>query len=203
MTRCWRGPFFAPLFLLGLAPLARAQDDGEAPRGPGRAVEIEGHGGILRFDSEGLKPVTGGRATFRLRNGIGIGASANFAQRPFEVDDDTEEADAVLASLDLSYMFESAARANIFAVLGVGAARFDPPPSHAALGVGKATELLIPVGIGILWYNHPGRPWWGIRTDLRDNIVFLNGNPELGTDDGIANDWELSVGVALLFGSYD
>lgn len=199
IRRC--GAFAAFLLGAGFATGASAQDDG--PRGPGRAVEIEGHGGILRFDGEGWKPVYGGRATFRLPSGVGIGASASFAKRPHEIGDETEDADAVFASLDLSYMLRSATRANFFATLGVGAARFDPPPSHRALGVGRATELLIPVGIGILWYNHPGRPWWAIRTDLRDNIVFLNGNPELGTDDAIANDWELSIGLSLLFGSYD
>jgi len=36
-----------------------------------------------------------------------------------------------------------------------------------------------------------------------NNIVFLNGNPEFGTRDAIANDWELSVGLAFLFGAYD
>jgi hypothetical protein len=208
MSSRWRILVFTTLLVAFLAPYpARAQDeDDEPPRGPGRAVELEVHGGGLRFDGEGSRLSYGGRATLRLPGGIGIGGSATMAKRPFDDDitgDETEEADAAFYTVDLSYMLESVTRANFFATVGAGIARFDPPPSYRALGVEEKDELVIPLGLGILWYNHPGGGWLGIRTELRDNIVFLNGDERLGTDDAIANNWELSVGLSLLFGAYD
>ena len=192
------------LLLASPASPARGQEDEEPPVGPARAIEIGGHGGFIRFDGEGgYKPGYGGRVTFRLRNGLGVGASATFSRQPFDIADTIEKADAAFYSADFSYMFKSVERANFFAQAGVGAAQFDPPETHEALGKDRTTELLIPVGLGLLWFNHPGDPWWAIRADVRDNIVFLNGDADLGTDDSIANDWEISVGLSLLLGAYD
>ena len=188
-----------------LAATAHAQDD-EDPVGPGRAIALGIHGGGVRFDGGGSRLSYGGRVILRLRNGIGIGGTATLAERSYDDDltgGESEKADATFYTADISYMLKSSEPANLYGFIGAGVARFDPPPAHRALGVGEATEVAIPVGIGILWYAHRGAPWWALRTELRDNIVFLQDNSILGTDDAIANDWEISVGLSLLFGAYN
>jgi hypothetical protein len=193
------------LLFAAFAGRASAQEE-EPPVGPGRVIELEVHGGGIRFEDGGSRLAYGGRVGLRFPNGIGLGATATLAERAYEDEltgDDTEKADAAYYTADLSYMLESVEPANIYGFLGAGVARYDPPPAHEALGVGKSTEIVIPVGLGILWYAHGGSPWWGLRTEIRDNIVFLNGNEELGTDDSIVSDWELAIGLSLLFGAYD
>lgn len=200
-----RVSLLAGLLVAASGAPALAQDD-EPPVGPGRVIELEVHGGGMRFNEGGSRLAYGGRVGLRFPNGLGLGASTTLAERTYEDDltgGDTEKADAAYLTADLSYMFKSVEPANFYGVLGAGAARFDPPPAHEAVGISKATELVIPLGLGILWYAHGGTPWWALRTEIRDNIVFLNGNAELGTDDAIANDWELAIGLSLLFGAYD
>jgi hypothetical protein len=188
------------ILFFALAIPARAQDDEEAPVGPGRWIQVEGHAGMLRIDSEGWEPIYGGRVALHLPSGIGLGASAGFATRSVEFGGDTEDADVLIATGELLYLLRSVTRANLYGTIGAGMARFDATPAQVAAGGDDATEVVIPVGFGILWYNHPGGNWLAVRTEVRDNIVFLRGDPDLGTDNSIANDWELSVGLALLFG---
>jgi len=189
------------LLLTAIVPAgARAQDEDEIV-GPGRWVEVEAHGGFLRFDPGGFARLMGGRVTFHTPSGIGFGGTAGFAKRPVDFAGESEDADAWIATADLVYMLPSVTRANIYGLIGVGAARYDPSPAEEAAGGGKETEIVLPVGLGILWYAHPGGNWWAIRSELRDNIVFVRGDPDLGTDNAIANNWEISVGLALLFGS--
>jgi len=193
-------PLLTATILLALPALALAQDD-EPPVGPGRWIEVEAHGSYLRIDSEGWEPLAGGRVALHLPSGLGFGATAGFTRRSVEFGGATEDADVLIATADLIYLLRSVTRANLYGTIGAGAARFDASPAQIAAGGEDNTELVIPVGFGILWYNHPGGNWWGIRTEIRDNIVFHRADAELGTDNAVANDWELSVGLALLFGS--
>lgn len=195
----WHRMFLAALLVVLAAVPARAQDDEEIV-GPGRWLEVEGHGGLLRFDGEGFAPLTGGRVALHLPNGLGFGATAAFTKRPVDFDGESEDADAWIATADILYMLPSVTRANIYGTIGVGAARFDASEAEAAAGGDEETEWVIPVGVGILWYAHPWGDWWGIRSEVRDNIIFLRGDPDLGRDDAISNNWELSVGLSLLFG---
>jgi opacity protein-like surface antigen len=195
----------AAILVAALGAPALAQDD-EPPVGPGRVIELEVHGGGIRFEEGGSRPAYGGRLGLRFPNGIGIGANATLAERNYDdvlTGSESEKADAQYYTLDLSYMLKSVEPANIYALLGAGVARYDPPPAHEAVGIEKSTEVLIQVGVGILWYAHGGSPWWALRTEIRDNIVFLNGIEELETDDSIMSDWEIAIGLSLLFGSYD
>jgi hypothetical protein len=195
------------LLMAGLGANVRAQEDEEPPVGPGRAIELGVHGGGVRFDGGGGSRLSyGGWVGLRLPNGIGLGASGTLAERTY--DDEatggvTQRADVEFYSADFSYMLKSVEPANLYGFLGAGVARFDPPEGYRALGIGRSTELVIPVGFGILWYAHGGSPWLAIRSEIRDNIVFINGNRELDTDDSIANNWQLAVGLSLLFGAYD
>lgn len=197
----WHRTLAVALLATLAAVPARAQDDEEEVVGPGRWLEVEGHGGLLRFDGEGFAPIYGGRATVHFPNGLGVGATAGFTKRPVDFADESEDADAWIVTADFLYMLPSVTRANIYAVIGVGAARLDPSAAEEAAGGEQATEVVVPVGVGILWYAHPGGNWWGIRSEVRDNIIFLRGDPDLGTDDAISNNWELSVGLSLLFGA--
>lgn len=186
--------------LLALATPAIAQDDDELV-GPGKSFQIEGHGGMLRFDGEGWEPSYGARAALHFRNGLGIGASATMAKHSVDFAGETEDVDALIATAEILYLLPSASRANFYGLLGGGIARFDATEAEIAAGGEDATEITIPVGGGILWYNHAHGNWLAIRAEVRDNIVFLRGDTDLGTENAIANDWELSLGLALLFGN--
>jgi hypothetical protein len=61
---------------------------------------------------------------------------------------------------------------------------------------------MIPVGGGIKWFSQSNR--WGIRTEVRDNIVLETDvfDPEEGDEDTkAAHHVEVSGGVSFFFGS--
>jgi opacity protein-like surface antigen len=189
----------ATVLVVALAPMARAQDD-EEPVGPGRWIEVEGHGSYLRFDGAGWEPLLGARVALHFPNGLGIGGSAGMTRRSVDIEDETEEGDVLIATGDLLYLLPSVTRANIYGTIGAGAVRFDATETQAEAGVEDITELVIPVGVGILWYNHPGGSWLAVRSEIRDNIIFLRGDSDVDEDNAITNNWEFSVGLALLLG---
>lgn len=163
--------------------------------------EVAAHGGGLRFDVEGLEPTLGGRLGVHLGGGLGFGIALDWASRDQEFEDQTEKADTWLYAAEARYTFPSATRANFFAFGGVGAARFEPGLLEEAADAEAVTELLVPLGLGMLWYNHPGEPWWALRLEFRDNIIFLEEDPEFGReDDAVTNNYALALGVAVLLG---
>jgi hypothetical protein len=61
---------------------------------------------------------------------------------------------------------------------------------------------MVPVGVGLKWYNRPSGPTWALRGDLRDNIIFVNADEDdvdLLGDDDTQNNWEFSGGISFLF----
>lgn len=171
--------------------------------GPG--LEIAAQGGGMFFDVDGFEPHAGGRLAFHLPNGIGFGASVDWASRGQEFDGATDDADTWLYAGEVIYTIPSASRANFFVFLGYGEARFEPGALAEAAGADTVTETLIPIGLGLLWYNHPGRPWWAIRAEVRDNIILADDPAALGReddDDEVTNNYGIAVGLSLLLGSH-
>lgn len=183
---------------LGLAGAARAQNGTWA----GPTFEIAAHGGVLAFSEGGAQPAYGARVGLHLANGIGIGAAIDRADREYELGspDDTRSAESLFYAGEISYTIPSATRAHFFAFVGVGRARLDPSPQEELIGLETEDHLLIPLGLGMLWTNHGGDPWWAIRAEARDHIVHVEGDEDAGTDDSTTNHYQLSIGLALLLG---
>lgn len=191
-----------PVLALALAAPAAGQAD--PPIYPGTVLELNAHGGLLRFDVEGLAPSAGGRLGLHFANNLGIAAAVDWSRRSVDVTPDlTEDATAWFYVGELNYTIPSNTRANFVASIGVGAARFEPP---ASLEDEEAvTELVIPVGLGLLWWNHGEDPGWAFRVDFRDHIVRaeepgLFEDEVVIDDDTVTNNYELSIGLSLLLG---
>ena len=89
-----------------------------------------------------------------------------------------------------------------FVAAGVGAATrtFSDLPGDD--DIESQTDLMIPCGGGIKWFSKSNS--WGIRTEIRDNMVLETDvfDPEEGDEDtAAAHHVELSVGISVFFGS--
>lgn len=167
---------------------------------PGPRLEVGAHGGAIRFDDGGTNPTAGGRATVRFGNGMGIGATAHWTRRSFDLPDgSSEDATTWLYDVEGSWAVPSESRANFVVSLGIGAARFEPGESAEAAGAEAETEVSIPLGLGYQWYDYDGDHHWGLRLDLRDYIILLDGDGE--TDDAVTNNYQLSFGLELFLGA--
>lgn len=181
----------------GLAPGTAGAQDGPFA---GTTIEAAAHGGYLFFDEGGTRPALGGRLGIRLANGLGFGAAVDRATREFELGDETDDAETLLWAGEISYVIPSATRANFFGFIGVGQARYEPSDLEESLGGETEDHLLIPLGLGMLWYNHRGSPWWGLRAEFRDHIVHIDEDEATGADDATTNNYQVSLGLILLLG---
>lgn len=57
--------------------------------------------------------------------------------------------------------------------------------------------MLIPLAIGVKWFDRPADPAWGLRVELRDNLIWVEGG---AGDTDATNNFEISGGVSFLFG---
>lgn len=184
-----------------LAGPVAGQEEESGGQFSGATVELAGHGGLMFFDVEGTELATGGRLALHLPNGLGFAAAVDRATRAVELDDETDDAVTWFYAGEIHYTIPSATRAHFFGFLGFGQARFDASGlEEESLGADDRTETLIPVGLGLRWYNHPGAPWWALRAEFRDNIVIADEDEAAGRDDEVTNNYQLSFGLALLLG---
>lgn len=131
----------------------------------------------------------------------GWGFGGNFTWIPGSVDFGTEEVDfnLYLYSAEVEYTFGSSTRLHPFVGAGVGAATLkveDVPDEFED----SETELLIPLGGGIKWFPRTTNSNWAVRVDVRDNIIFVSGDEDLGDSDETTHNFEISGGVSFLFG---
>lgn len=152
-----------------------------------RPIEINGHIGALIFDdviAGGDTELMGGfRVVYNLPSGLGIGGNFDAVA--------VEDASMLLYSGEVDYTFGSPNQAHFFVGLGIGQARIEFDGEDDS-----RTDPLIPVAVGLKWFNRTHDPNWALRGELRDNIILL-GDPFDETTHNI----ELSGGVSLLLGS--
>lgn len=99
-----------------------------------------------------------------------------------------------LYSGNLEYNFSSQSTTRLFLGGGIGAAT---TKLSDAGDDDTATDLLVPVYVGIKWYDRPSDPAWGIRVDLRDDLIWLDRG---GGETDATNNFEITGGVSLLLG---
>lgn len=99
---------------------------------------------------------------------------------------------------EVSYTFPTTGRTHIFVLGGIGAATLQvddiPGPDEDR----SETNLLVPLGAGLKLMNDATNPTWGIRAELRDHIVFLDGEDGVDEDD-TDQSVEISFGFSIIF----
>lgn len=193
---------FTALLILGLTARAQAQAEhyGPAP------WEINLHAGALFVDGgeggEGdTDPMYGARLGYNTPSGLGFAGNFDYIQSDADLDGDDIDVSTYFYSGEVNYTFGSSNPLHIFLLAGVGAAttKFSDIPEEFE---DSFTDLLIPVGGGVKWFVPGSR--WGIRTEIRDNIVLVDDiiDVEEGDQDSEAfHNIELSGGVSFFLGS--
>lgn len=192
----------AILLVVGLTARAQAQAEhyGPAP------IELNAHVGALFIDTpkgvdSDTDPMYGLRLGYNTPGGLGFAANLdwipgerNFGGTPIDIN-------TWLYSGELNYTFRSPSRIHFFLAAGVGGATrtFSDIPGDDSID--STTDLLVPVGGGFKWFSQGNR--WGLRGDVRDNIVVETDvfDPEEGDKDTKArNHIEVSGGISIFFG---
>ena len=182
--------------LMGAAP-ARAQN----------WYELNGHLGGLRYDIEDSDTdvALGGRLMLQYANGFGWGGNFDWIsvnEIPTGPGDDVD-LNLYLYSFGLEYTFPTASQLKFLVSSGLGAATFKATdvPGFADDDFSR-TDFLLPVGVGLKWFNRPSNPSWALRGDIRDNIIFVDADPGdellVGGDD-TQNNFEYSGGISFIF----
>lgn len=194
---------FTALLILGITARAQAQVEhySAAP------LEFNAHVGALFIDTpEGVEgdtdPMYGIRLGYNTPGGFGLAGNLDWIPGKRNVSGSDIDINTYLYSGEVNYTFASSRRIHPFVAAGVGAETrtFSGLPGDDSIDA--ETDLLIPVGGGIKWFSQSNR--WGIRTDLRDNIVLETDvfDPVEGDKDTKAQHHvEVSGGISFFFGS--
>jgi len=203
MKRATFAMAFATLLVFGLTARAQAQ----AEHYGSRPIEFNAHVGALFIDTpEGVDsdtdPMYGIRLGYNSQGGFGLAGNLdwipgerNFGGTPVDIN-------TWLYSGEINYTFPSPNRVHAFLAAGVGGATrtFSDIPGEDSIE--SETDVLIPVGGGIKWFSSGSS--WGIRAEVRDNIVLetdVFDVEEGDTDTKARNHFELSGGISFFFGS--
>lgn len=192
MRRSGYAVLLAAAALLGWTAQARAQAEHYA----NRPWELNLHGGAhFLDDAEDTDVGFGARMFLNQPSGWGFGGNFDWVLSDTNIGDDELNVNTFLYSGEVEYTFPSTSQAHFFVGAGIGAATttFDDAPA----GVDDETDLLVPVGGGLKWFNRTNDPNWAIRVDVRDNIVFAE---DAAGDSDAQNNIEVSGGVSFLFG---
>lgn len=162
-----------------------------------RPYELNLHAGAF-FPDQGrgddTEAMFGGRILVNLLSGWSFGGSFDWIPRD-EIATTGEDIDVhtYLYSGGVEYNFHTQSTTRLFLGLGIGAAttKYSDAP-----GIDDQTDLLVPIAVGIKWFDRPADPAWGIRVELRDNLIWL----DRGGDTDATNNFEISGGVSFLFG---
>jgi hypothetical protein len=164
-----------------------------------RPYEFNIHAGAFfpdQFRNDDTEPMFGGRILVNLLSGWSFGGSFDWVPRN-EIEFGPEDIDinTYLYSGGVEYNFASQSTTRLFAGAGIGAAttKFSDAPEN----VDDRTDLMVPLAFGIKWFDRPANPSWGIRAELRDNIIWFEDG---GGETDATNNFEISGGVSLLLG---
>lgn len=187
-------------FGLALALLATLASAGAA-QAQGRYIrpyELNVHAGAFfpdQFRNDDTELMLGGRILVNLLSGWSFGGSFDWVPRNIQISGGEDiDMNTYLYSGGIEYNFARESTTRLFAGAGIGAAttKFSDAP-----GLEDQTDLMVPLAVGIKWFDRPANPSWGIRAELRDNIIWFEDG---GGDSDATNNFEISAGVSFLFG---
>lgn len=162
-----------------------------------RPWELNVHAGAFfpdQLQNDDTELMLGARILVNLLSGWSFGGSFDWVPRN-EIRFGNQDIDinTYLYSGGVEYNFSSQSTTRFFAGAGLGAAttKLSDVPENAD---DSETNFMVPLALGIKWFDRPADPSWGIRAELRDNIIWW------GPDDDPTNNFEISGGVSFLFG---
>jgi hypothetical protein len=182
----------AVLATLGSASVAQAQGRYVRP------YELNVHAGAFfpdQFRNDDTEVMFGGRILVNLLSGWSFGGSFDWVPRDaIETGGEDIDRNTYLYSGGVEYNFASQSTTRLFAGAGLGAATTKFGDTDA---IDDQTDLMVPLAVGIKWFDRLTDPTWGIRAELRDNIIWFEGG---GGETDATNNFEISGGVSFLFG---
>jgi hypothetical protein len=162
-----------------------------------RPWELNVHAGAFfpdQLQNDDTELMLGARILVNLLSGWSFGGSFDWVPRN-EIRFGNQDIDinTYLYSGGIEYNFSTQSTTRFFAGAGLGAAttKLSDVPENAD---DSETDFMVPLALGIKWFDRPADPSWGIRAELRDNIIWW------GSDDDPTNNFEISGGVSFLFG---
>lgn len=186
------------LLALGWTATAHAQ----AEHYRNKPIELNVHAGGIAIDDGDTELLVGGRLAYNMANGFGIEGAFDWTQQSEEFEGVDLTTNGYLYNVSLIYTFPSPNQLHFFASAGVGAATSSPNDDLEELGAESTTDLAVPIGGGVKWFNRTNDPSWAVRADVKDHIVF-GGDEEF---DGVefegetTHNFEFSAGVSFFFG---
>ena len=187
-------------FAVALAALATLAGAGSL-RAQGRYIrpyELNLHAGAFFPDQDrgdDTEAMFGARILVNMLSGWSFGGSFDWVPRD-QIPTGGEDVDVntYLYSGGVEYNFASQSTTRLFLAGGIGAATTKYSDTDA---VDDQTDLLVPVGVGVKWFNRPSDPSWGIRVELRDNLIWAD---QGGGETDATNNFEISGGMSFLLG---
>ena len=174
--------------------------------------ELALQGGALRhdrFDETSTDPSAGFRLARYTDGGWGLGAALDWARGSdpgHKVEGATVDVDLdqLLYAFTVDRTFAPTPRTRLALGSGVGGAtaryRGLPGPADGIVDESE-TALFVPVGAGFKLLNRAAGPSWALRMDVRDAMVFADGDDPTGRErDGVVHQWQASAGVSFFFG---
>jgi hypothetical protein len=163
-----------------------------------RPYELNVHAGAFfpdQFRNDDTEVMFGGRILVNLLSGWSFGGSFDWVPRDaIETGGEDIDRNTYLYSGGVEYNFASQSTTRLFAGAGLGAATTKFGDTDA---IDDQTDVMVPLAVGIKWFDRPTDPSWGIRAELRDNIIWFEGG---GGETDATNNFEISGGVSFLFG---
>lgn len=185
-----------PCLLVALAFLALAWGSAARAQSP---IEFNIHAGGISFDdADDTELVVGALLEKHFENGLSFGGTFAWSQVG-------EAADVYFYNVQITYTFPTDSKLRPFLGGGAGAATFSFDSETGAdidLASGSAlrlasvghedrTEAMVPVGGGITFVNDARRPSWGVRGQVRDNIILA--------DESTTHNIEFTGGFSFFF----
>ncbi|HJU87367.1 MAG TPA: outer membrane beta-barrel protein [Gemmatimonadota bacterium] len=163
-------------------------------------VEVNVHGGVAFLDElETNEPFAGGTALIHVGSGVALGGTVDWVPATVDLDENDDEDGESAAlwyySAELQYGFPSVTQAQFYGLIGAGVAKFQPSEDLEDLGVEDESDIMVPVGVGVRWYNDKEDASWGATLEVRDRIVYKDEE-----ETKVSNDWSLGIGLSLVLG---